>query len=169
MSSTLTLRRRALLRRTVIGGSCLLWAALVATRAGAVTAVPCAGAAADLPQLHVVGTGARRVAGNITFTLYGPDPALFLHRGGSLDVQHVTLAGAQAEACFAVSSPGTYAVAIYHDENDNHHFDRNFLGLPAEGYGFSNNAVPVFAPPHYLAAAFAVHPGSNHISIRLRY
>lgn len=62
-----------------------------------------------------------------------------------------------------------YAVAIYHDENSNHHFDRNFLGLPAEGYGFSRNAVPLFAPPRFDAVKIAVHPGANRIAIRLRY
>lgn len=32
----------------------------------------------------------------------------------------------------------TYAVAVFHDENDNGKLDKNFLGIPKEGYGFSN-------------------------------
>ncbi|WP_428375131.1 DUF2141 domain-containing protein [Lichenicoccus sp.] len=122
-----------------------------------------------MPKFYVTGTGARRVAGNITFTLYGPDPAKYLVRNGALAVLRVPLSTTQAEACFAVSAAGTYAVAIYHDENDNHHFDRNFLGLPAEGYGFSNNAAPLFAPPRFDAVKITVHPGINRIAIRLRY
>jgi len=34
--------------------------------------------------------------------------------------------------------PGTYAIACYHDENDNGKLDTNFLGIPKEGTGASN-------------------------------
>nr|WP_321986718.1 DUF2141 domain-containing protein [uncultured Lichenicoccus sp.] len=135
----------------------------------AVSATACPGAAPGMPQLNVTGTGARRIAGHITFTLYGPEPARYLVRNGSLAVLRVPLSTRQATACFAVSEAGSYAVAIYHDENDNHHFDRNFLGLPVEGYGFSNDAAPMFAPPKFDAVKFTVHAGVNRIAIRLRY
>ena len=36
-------------------------------------------------------------------------------------------------------APGQYAVIVMHDENDNGKFDMNFMGIPAEGYGYSNN------------------------------
>ena len=147
----------------------LLLAGLAPPPAHAVTAGSCPGPTPGLAQLYVTGTGARNDAGTITFTLYGPDPSRYLAHGGSLAVLRVPLAVNQAEACFAVSEPGMYAVAIYHDENSNHHFDRNFLGLPAEGYGFSRNAVPLFAPPRFDAVKIAVHPGANRIAIRLRY
>ena len=35
--------------------------------------------------------------------------------------------------------PGTYAIAVFHDENANGKLDKNFLGIPCEGYGASNN------------------------------
>ncbi|WP_348675736.1 DUF2141 domain-containing protein [uncultured Abyssibacter sp.] len=35
--------------------------------------------------------------------------------------------------------PGRYAVIVMHDENDNGEFDMNFMGIPKEGYGYSNN------------------------------
>ncbi len=121
------------------------------------------------PHLRVLVSGARRAAGNITFTLYGDDPARFLAHGGSIALTRVTLRGPAAEACFAVSRPGTYAVAVYHDENDNHRFDRNFLGLPAEGYGFSNNAGILLGPPSFSRVRFAVQTGDNRIGIQLTY
>ncbi|MEM8969394.1 MAG: DUF2141 domain-containing protein [Bacteroidota bacterium] len=34
---------------------------------------------------------------------------------------------------------GQYAVAVYHDENENGELDKNFLGTPTEAYGFSND------------------------------
>jgi uncharacterized protein (DUF2141 family) len=35
---------------------------------------------------------------------------------------------------------GTYAVSVYQDTNENEQLDKNFLGIPKEGYGFSNNS-----------------------------
>ena len=49
--------------------------------------------------------------------------------------------------------PGTYAVGVIHDENDNGKLDTNFLGIPKEGYGFSNNTTamrkPTFEEAHF--------------------
>ena len=50
--------------------------------------------------------------------------------------------------------PGQYAVGIFHDVNLNNKMDNNFLGLPKEQYGFSNNARALFGPPSYEDAAF---------------
>jgi uncharacterized protein (DUF2141 family) len=127
-----------------------------------------AGAAAPI-RLLVTATGARRVAGNITFTLYGERRTAFLAHHGSIALTRVTLTGRSAEGCFALSAPGTYAVAVYHDENDNHRFDRTLLGLPAEGYGFSNDAPTPFGLPSFNAARITVQPGDNRITVRIRY
>ena len=62
--------------------------------------------------------------------------------------------------------PGTYALAIHHDENSDGEMNTNFIGLPKEGYGFSNNAKVNFGPPVFEAAAFSLDVG--HKSIRLR-
>jgi uncharacterized protein (DUF2141 family) len=35
--------------------------------------------------------------------------------------------------------PGTYAVKLHIDENENGKLDTNFLGIPKEQYGISNN------------------------------
>jgi uncharacterized protein (DUF2141 family) len=121
------------------------------------------------PQLHVVVSGVRRAAGNVTVTLYGDQRAKFLAHHGALSVIRVPVTGVSAEACFAVSAPGTYAVAVYHDENDNHHFDRTLLGLPAEGYGFSNNVRPLFGLPSFASVTFPVGPTQTRIGIALIY
>jgi uncharacterized protein (DUF2141 family) len=117
----------------------------------------------------VTVTGARRVAGNITFTLYGSDPSAFLAHHGKIALTRVMLSSSEAVACFVLSAPGLYAVAVYHDQNNNHRFDRTLIGMPAEGYGFSNNAPIFFAPPSFKSAAFAAGPGDNRIAIKLRY
>ena len=138
-------------------------------RAAGQTAGLCTGAGASATTLHVTVTGARSQAGNITLTLYGSDPAAFLAHRGSIFLTRVPLSATGAEACFALSMPGFYAVAVYHDENDNHHFDRTLIGLPAEGYGFSNDAPIRLGPPSFASARLLVRPGDTRIAIRLRY
>jgi uncharacterized protein (DUF2141 family) len=135
------------------------------------TATSCsaANAAAAGPRLYITATGARRVAGNITFTLYGANPARFLAHKGKLALIHVPLSSTEAVGCFVVSVPGVYAVAIYHDENNDHHFGRTLIGMPAEGYGFSNNARIFLAPPPFRSVQFPVGAGVTRIAIRLRY
>lgn len=49
---------------------------------------------------------------------------------------------------------GRYAVSSYHDENGNGKLDTNALGIPEEGYGFSNDARGMFGPPKFSEAVF---------------
>ena len=63
--------------------------------------------------------------------------------------------------------PGTYAVTMYHDSNSNGELDSNFLRIPKERYGFSNNARGTFGPPGYEECLFEVK-GDTTISVRLK-
>lgn len=58
---------------------------------------------------------------------------------------------------------GEYAIAIYQDLNEDTHFDRNFLGIPIEPYGVSNNIKPMFAPPNYNDCRFQHLISQTHI------
>jgi uncharacterized protein (DUF2141 family) len=52
--------------------------------------------------------------------------------------------------------PGKYAVAAYVDNNKNGKQDKNFLGVPKESYGFSNDARGMFGPPDFAEAEFEI-------------
>lgn len=133
-------------------------------------ATACATAdAPDGPRLEVTVTGARQVAGNVTVTLYGARPDDFLARGGRLARQRIKLRSTAVEACFALSAAGDYAIAVYHDENDDHNFNRTLIGLPAEGYGFSNDAPTLAGLPAFRDVRFTVPPDGARVTIRLRY
>jgi uncharacterized protein (DUF2141 family) len=67
---------------------------------------------------------------------------------------------------FADLPDGKYAVQVMHDQNDNNKLDTNFLGIPSEGYGFSNNPK-VMRRAHFDEALFEV-VGNVTISINLR-
>jgi uncharacterized protein (DUF2141 family) len=57
-------------------------------------------------------------------------------------------------ATFEDLPKGTYAVSIYHDKNNNGKLDRNFLGIPKESYGCSNDAKGFMGPPKWNDAKF---------------
>ena len=65
--------------------------------------------------------------------------------------------------------PGVYAAEAFQDANDNGNLDRNWLGLPKEGMGFSNDAPMRFGPPRFDDAAFVLGIGHAGIAFRLRY
>jgi uncharacterized protein (DUF2141 family) len=62
---------------------------------------------------------------------------------------------------------GNYAIAVFHDANENGKLDKNFLGVPTEKYGFSNNAMGSFGPPDFEDCVVKVE-GDKEISINLK-
>ncbi|QQS28628.1 MAG: DUF2141 domain-containing protein [Sphingobacteriales bacterium] len=50
--------------------------------------------------------------------------------------------------------PGTYAIAVYQDINNNEQLDTGWLGIPKEPYGFSNNFKPSFSAPTFEKCSF---------------
>ncbi len=63
--------------------------------------------------------------------------------------------------------PGSYAVQVMHDENDNGKLDSNFIGIPSEGYGFSQNPS-VMRRATFEEARFALPAEGAAITVRLR-
>jgi uncharacterized protein (DUF2141 family) len=64
-------------------------------------------------------------------------------------------------------SAGTYAVTVTHDENDNGKIDSNLVGIPTEGYGFSNDPQ-VMRRATFEEAAFVVGAADTAIRLRMR-
>ncbi len=65
--------------------------------------------------------------------------------------------------------PGTYAVALLHDENGNGRADRVLSMIPREGFGFSRDAPVRMGPPGFDEAAFDVGASPVRQTIRMRY
>lgn len=65
--------------------------------------------------------------------------------------------------------PGDYGVVAIHDENKNHKLDRNFLGIPKEGFGFANNPHVVLSAPPYHAAIVHVTCPVTETTIHMIY
>jgi uncharacterized protein (DUF2141 family) len=65
--------------------------------------------------------------------------------------------------------PGRYAMVVLHDENANHHLDRNLFRVPKEGFGFANNPRINFSAPSWKDAAIQVACPATDVNIRLVY
>lgn len=74
-----------------------------------------------------------------------------------------------ASCIFAAVPPGTYAIAVLHDENDNGQLDTNWLGIPDEGYGASNNKLHRFSAPTFDESRFVVAKTAVELTIKLKY
>ncbi len=68
---------------------------------------------------------------------------------------------------FEALPDGEYAISVYHDENNNGKLDNNFLGIPKEDYGCSNNAKGFMGPPKWKDAKFVVKQDNQKLIITL--
>jgi len=73
----------------------------------------------------------------------------------------------ETKFCMPLTKPGDYAIAIYHDKNGNKEFDKNFLGIPSEHFGMSNNPKFGLKSPSYEEAVFSVPQSGKNIRITL--
>ena len=77
-------------------------------------------------------------------------------------------AGKAGDLVFAGLAPGDYAVAAFHDEDRDGDLNTNLLGMPTEGYGFSNEARGIFGPPGFDAAAFTIKADEERLAVTVK-
>lgn len=119
--------------------------------------------------VNVTVEGLRNSNGVVTLTLYPDDPARFLKPRGSLYVTKATARQGLAHVCIYIPEPGAYGLALYHDENANGKIDRNGLGIPKEGFGFSNNPRIFLSAPSFAKVRFVVSGGGSSTRIKMKY
>jgi uncharacterized protein (DUF2141 family) len=122
-------------------------------------------AAADLT---IQVTNLRSADGDIHFAIYD-QPATFPKKSGKLAGKKTPAKLSKVSAVFEGLKPGTYAIAIYHDENTNGKFDQGFLGIPLEGYAFSKDAPVFLGPPSFDEAAVTLKESGAKITIKMDY
>ena len=94
-------------------------------------------------------------------------------RGFPEEIEHavattyVTIQDGAAVARFDQLEPGRYAITVYHDKNDNRRFDKNWLGMPKEDWGVSNNVRPRLRAPRFTEAVRDLGVGEQLVEIRV--
>lgn len=112
--------------------------------------------------------GVRSAAGNIEIAVYNSAES-FLEDGQSIATATFRAADGVTNGELPGLPAGHYAIAVFHDENANNKFDTNFIGLPEEGYGFSNDAAVFLGPPDYEDAAVEIAPEGGVLVVNLNY
>lgn len=114
--------------------------------------------------------GIRNTKGNVLMSIYNqkekfmadPKTKAFYNAVGKIE---------NREATFVIKNVpfGQYAITLLHDENKNDKMDKNLLGIPKEGYGFSNNVTLKFGPPSYEESTFDLNKKEQKIQITMKY
>lgn len=105
------------------------------------------------PQLTIHVQNIKSLKGEIIIGVFNTDKD-FLKDG--VAIKNYTIAVDKATETIVIKDlpKGEYAVSLYHDENSDNECNRNFLGIPKEAYGFSNNVKPKFSAPSYKDCKF---------------
>ncbi len=125
----------------------------------------------DTGTLTIRVTGARNTKGKIGVTLFQgaqgfPDDTSKAIRQQRVEIDPNTMS---AQVTFKDVPQGAFAVSVLHDENGNGKMDKNFVGMPKEGYGASNNPKKKKRAPTFDEAKFSLSTGEQTIEIALIY
>ncbi len=123
------------------------------------------GASVDAADLTVTVTGVRELKGTIQVAVVDSEAA-WNDAAERIAVQVTRADSETASLRFTGLPPGTYAVQVMHDENDDNKLNTNFAGIPIEGYGFSNNPR-VMRRPNFDEASFRLAPEGSTVVVRL--
>jgi uncharacterized protein (DUF2141 family) len=127
-------------------------------------------AQSSCPGIHVKILNIGNSTGTVDCALFD-SPVGFLIEvlRSATNVMVIKVWNTQARCDFEDIPPGTYALAVIHDENSNGKLDTNWLGIPTEGYGFSNDAKGSLGAPSFSAASFPYDGRTLDLTISLHY
>jgi uncharacterized protein (DUF2141 family) len=149
-----------------MGTRCIAWFAMLML--GFLPAVVFAQTAC--PGIHVKILDIRNSTGTVACALFESPagfPSEFLH--SATNVMIIKIRKSQARCDFEDIPPGTYAMVVIHDENMNGKLDTNALGIPKEGYGFSNDAKKWLGTPSFSEASFTYDGQNVDMTMSLHY
>jgi len=96
------------------------------------------------------------------------NPAYYPDCSGDPQARRVNIPANSGSYRFKGLPQGTYALTALHDENGNGDLD-TFLGIPREGFAFSNNPRVGFGPPSYNRVRFSIGPVRALIRLQFKY
>lgn len=144
-------------------------ACLGAIAAPAVAAPDCVGPASDT-WLNITVDGVKSGEGQIAATLYADNSSKFLVKHGSMYVGRSPAVAGETHLCLFVPKPGVYAIAIYHDQDSSGTINRGgLLGIPTEGFGFSNNPPTIASLPSFRSVRISIPRTNLSTRIHLKY
>ena len=114
-------------------------------------------------------TGFRNNEGAVRIALYDQENGFPMEYEMSLAYGSSTVQDSVSQFIFEEIQYGDYAIGVLHDEDANGELKTNFLGMPREGIGVSNNAKGSFGPPKFEDCLFTVDKDTVQLTIILDY
>ena len=124
--------------------------------------------ATQAAELQITVDGLRAAEGIVKLAVCDT-PECYEAQSGFFRLADVEVEGNSVSVLIPDLPPGEYAISMYHDENANGTFDRNWLGFPQEGFGFSRDAQPVFGKPIYDAVVITVGADGAVVTLTMQY
>ncbi|MUG96726.1 DUF2141 domain-containing protein [Scytonema sp. UIC 10036] len=163
-----TLNAKEIKVRQPIGLLKLLAVTLVLPIVGGI-ASPSSAGLKQKSQLTVEIKGLKNQQGQVCLSLFASSRGFPSNSSSAIQSQCVASATMPLSITFKNLQPGSYAVAVLHDTNSDKKANRNGLGIPLEGFGFSENPVILTGPPKFNDAAVLVAGSTTNIQIQLNY
>jgi uncharacterized protein (DUF2141 family) len=120
-------------------------------------------------NLTVEIDGLKNQQGQVCASIYNSSQGFPSNRDRVLQRECTKITDTPVQLTFTNLKAGNYAVAVMHDENDNSIIDRNDLGMPKEGFGFSQNPEIRTSAPKFSEAAVFVAGANTSIKIQIKY
>ena len=129
-----------------------------------------ANALEDSPTLTVAIKGIKNETGQICLAIYDKEPGFPLGNSPEVKSKCITITGNSLKQEFTDLKEGTYAVAVIDDQNGNTKLDKDFLGIPEDGFGISNNPIVSITTgtPNFEDASFSLTEDRT-IEIDMKY
>ena len=106
----------------------------------------------------------RNAEGNLLVTLRRDENTVVERRTVEIDSKTLSV-----QVVFSNLPEGTYGVVVVHDENKNGKLDFNEMGMPVEGYGYSNNPAKRPGPSPFDETKFSLASPGTTTDIALIY
>jgi len=120
-------------------------------------------------RLDVVVHGVRNDSGRVLVSLYDRAAGFPRERSAVADARTVDARRGDVTVRFSDLPHGDYAVAVLHDENVSGDMDTGFLGIPKEGFAFSNDVNPRFRAPSFDDTKFTIGGLETSVALQMRY
>nr|NQU89441.1 DUF2141 domain-containing protein [Bacteroidota bacterium] len=92
--------------------------------------------------------------GKVGITLFNSEDGFPGDSDKAIEKRYVEIRNYSAETVFENIPAGKYAIAVYHDEDGDREIETNFIGIPKEGTGSSNNPKSRMGPPRFRDCVF---------------
>lgn len=124
---------------------------------------------AEKGTIEVEVTHVRNQEGHVLVSLFDQGDGFPGESGKAIKRMKLDIKDGTATGQFTDVPYGSYALSVMHDEDDNETMATNFLGIPKEGYGASNDAKGTMGPPKFEDARFQHNGTTTRQVIKMRY